>query len=77
MPGLQVAAENFSFGEAVKRGVCVSPPADSGAEPTGPSSWDGYAATVITDAAVKSLESGGQIIAVDMKPRPACYGATS
>jgi len=23
----QVAAENLSFGEAVKRGVCVSPPA--------------------------------------------------
>lgn len=43
----------------------------AGAEPTGPSSWDGYAATVITDAAVQSLESGGQIITVDMKPRPA------
>ncbi|WP_250852676.1 hypothetical protein [Streptomyces rhizosphaericus] len=49
----------------------------SGAEPTGPSSWDGYAATVITDAAVQSLESGGQIITVAIKPRPACYGATS
>lgn len=36
-----------------------------------------YAATVITDAAVQSLESGGQIITVDMKPRPAFYGATS
>ncbi|WP_445518918.1 hypothetical protein [Streptomyces sp. NEAU-174] len=37
----------------------------------------GYAATVITDAAVQSLESGGQIITVAIKPRPACYGATS
>ncbi|MBD3002751.1 MULTISPECIES: hypothetical protein [unclassified Streptomyces] len=26
---------------------------------------------------VRSLESGGQIIPVDMKPRPAFYGATS
>lgn len=49
----------------------------AGAEPTGPSAWDGYAATVITDAAVRSLDSGGQVVAVDMKPRPACYGGTS
>ncbi|MGW7750222.1 Gfo/Idh/MocA family protein [Streptomyces violaceusniger] len=49
----------------------------AGAEPTGPSSWDGYAATVITDAAVQSLESGGQVVTVDMKPRPLFYGATS
>ncbi|WP_121826492.1 Gfo/Idh/MocA family protein [Streptomyces rapamycinicus] len=49
----------------------------AGAEPTGPSSWDGYAATVITDAAVQSLESGGQIVTVDMKPRPAFHGAAS
>ncbi|MDT0541780.1 MULTISPECIES: Gfo/Idh/MocA family oxidoreductase [Streptomyces] len=49
----------------------------AGVEPTGPSAWDGYAATVITDAAVRSLESGGQVVTVDMKPRPACYGGTS
>jgi myo-inositol 2-dehydrogenase/D-chiro-inositol 1-dehydrogenase len=44
--------------------------------PTGPSAWDGYAATVITDAAVRSLEAGGQVVTVDMKPRPAFYGGT-
>ncbi|CAL9338644.1 Inositol 2-dehydrogenase_D-chiro-inositol 3-dehydrogenase [Streptomyces sp. enrichment culture] len=49
----------------------------SGAEPTGPSAWDGYAATVITDAAVRSLESDGTVVAVDMKPRPAFYGGTA
>ncbi|MEU1662162.1 Gfo/Idh/MocA family oxidoreductase [Streptomyces sparsogenes] len=49
----------------------------AGAEPTGPSAWDGYAATVITDAAVRSLDSGGPVVTVDMKPRPALYGGTA
>ncbi|GCB52193.1 Gfo/Idh/MocA family protein [Streptomyces sp. NL15-2K] len=50
---------------------------ESGAEPTGPSAWDGYAATVITDAAVRSLESDGAVVAADMKPRPTLYGGTA
>lgn len=50
---------------------------EDGSEPTGPSAWDGYAATVITDAAVKSLDSDGTVVAVDMKPRPAFYGGTA
>ncbi|MGW0733975.1 Gfo/Idh/MocA family protein [Streptomyces sp. NPDC002851] len=45
----------------------------AGAAPTGPSAWDGYAATVITDAAVESLESGGRVVGVGMKDRPAFY----
>ncbi|MEV5438454.1 Gfo/Idh/MocA family oxidoreductase [Streptomyces sp. NPDC052682] len=49
----------------------------AGAEPTGPTAWDGYAATVITDAAVRSLESDGTVVTVDMKPRPAFYGGTA
>ncbi|MFD8380020.1 Gfo/Idh/MocA family oxidoreductase [Streptomyces sp. NPDC059679] len=49
----------------------------AGVEPTGPSAWDGYAATVITDAAVRSLESDSQVITVDMKPRPGFYGGTA
>ncbi|EKX60868.1 Gfo/Idh/MocA family protein [Streptomyces ipomoeae] len=49
----------------------------AGAEPTGPSAWDGYAATVITDAAVRSLESDGTVVTADMKPRPAFYGGTA
>ncbi|MER5213133.1 Gfo/Idh/MocA family oxidoreductase [Streptomyces sp. NPDC002838] len=50
---------------------------ESGAELTGPSAWDGYAATVITNAAVKSLESDGTVVTVDMKPRPTLYGGTA
>ncbi|MDX3224895.1 Gfo/Idh/MocA family oxidoreductase [Streptomyces sp. ME19-01-6] len=49
----------------------------AGVEPTGPSAWDGYAATVITDAAVRSLGSDSQVVTVDMKPRPAFYGGTA
>ncbi|MGP4012380.1 Gfo/Idh/MocA family oxidoreductase [Streptomyces sp. 4N124] len=45
----------------------------SGTEPTGPSAWDGYAATVITSATVEALESG-RVIATDLKPRPTLYG---
>ncbi|TLS47739.1 Gfo/Idh/MocA family oxidoreductase [Streptomyces montanus] len=49
----------------------------AGAEPTGPSAWDGYAATVISDAAVRSLESDGTVVTADMKPRPTFYGGTA
>jgi myo-inositol 2-dehydrogenase/D-chiro-inositol 1-dehydrogenase len=41
-------------------------------EPTGPSAWDGYAATVITDATVEALNSG-HVVSVGMKDRPAFY----
>ncbi|MFE0102863.1 Gfo/Idh/MocA family protein [Streptomyces sp. NPDC059009] len=45
----------------------------AGGEPQGPSAWDGYAATVITDAAVESLESDGQVVNVDLQDRPVFY----
>ncbi|MFJ2113745.1 MULTISPECIES: Gfo/Idh/MocA family protein [unclassified Streptomyces] len=49
----------------------------TGTEPTGPSAWDGYAATVITDALVQALESG-EIVRVDaLEKRPAFYGGAS
>ncbi|MEU0413475.1 Gfo/Idh/MocA family oxidoreductase [Streptomyces griseorubiginosus] len=48
----------------------------AGAETTGPSSWDGYAATVITAATVEALESG-RVVATDLKPRPAFYGGAA
>ncbi|MFF7984960.1 Gfo/Idh/MocA family oxidoreductase [Streptomyces sp. NPDC007901] len=48
----------------------------TGNEPTGPSAWDGYAATVITAATVEALESGS-VVATDIKPRPAFYGGTA
>lgn len=46
----------------------------AGAAPVGPSAWDGYAATVITDAAVASLESGGRVVEVGLRDRPVFYG---
>ncbi|MCX5337393.1 MULTISPECIES: Gfo/Idh/MocA family oxidoreductase [unclassified Streptomyces] len=48
----------------------------AGVEPTGPSAWDGYAATVITGATVEALESG-RVVATDLKPRPAFYGGAA
>ncbi|SBT89543.1 myo-inositol 2-dehydrogenase [Streptomyces sp. DI166] len=48
----------------------------AGAAPTGPSAWDGYAATVITAATVEALESG-RVVATDLKPRPAFYGGAA
>ncbi|UYQ66200.1 Gfo/Idh/MocA family protein [Streptomyces peucetius] len=48
----------------------------AGNEPSGPSAWDGYAATVITSATVEAIESG-RVVATDMKPRPAFYGGTA
>ncbi|MFJ9353117.1 Gfo/Idh/MocA family oxidoreductase [Streptomyces mirabilis] len=48
----------------------------AGDEPTGPSAWDGYAATVITSATVEALESG-RVVATDLKPRPTLYGGTA
>ncbi|MFI7412606.1 Gfo/Idh/MocA family oxidoreductase [Streptomyces sp. NPDC049627] len=48
----------------------------AGTGPTGPSAWDGYAATVITGATVEALESG-RVVATDLEPRPALYGGTA
>lgn len=48
----------------------------AGAEPTGPSAWDGYAATVTTAATVEALETG-RVINTDLKPRPTLYGGTA
>lgn len=42
-------------------------------EHTGSSAWDGYAAGVVVDAAVRSLESGGVEVPVDMIAKPAFY----
>lgn len=42
-------------------------------EHTGSTSWDGYAATCVVDAAVESLENGGREVAVTMIRKPAFY----
>lgn len=39
----------------------------------GPSSWDGYAAAVTSDACVKAQESAGQAVAIELPARPALY----
>ncbi len=41
---------------------------------TGPSSWDGYAATVVTDAGVTALDRGGRV-EVSLRHRPDLYQA--
>lgn len=44
----------------------------SGTPTTGPNAWDGYAAAVVTDAAVRSLHSG-EAVETGIKDRPAFY----
>lgn len=44
----------------------------SGTVPAGPTAWDGYAAAVVSDAAVGALRGGGRV-EVAMMERPALY----
>ncbi|NYJ34397.1 Gfo/Idh/MocA family protein [Nocardiopsis aegyptia] len=44
----------------------------AGTPTTGPNAWDGYAAAVVTDAAVRALHSGG-VVETGIKERPAFY----
>ncbi|MFI6339339.1 Gfo/Idh/MocA family protein [Streptomyces sp. NPDC050535] len=39
---------------------------------TGPSAWDGYAASVVAEAGVRAQESGGRVT-VELVPRPELY----
>jgi myo-inositol 2-dehydrogenase/D-chiro-inositol 1-dehydrogenase len=41
-------------------------------EVTGPSVWDGYAASAIAEAGVRSLHGAGRVT-VDLAERPALY----
>ncbi|WP_246226216.1 Gfo/Idh/MocA family oxidoreductase [Chelativorans xinjiangense] len=41
---------------------------------TGPSTWDGYAATLVADAALRAVESG-QPERIEMGDKPALYDA--
>jgi myo-inositol 2-dehydrogenase/D-chiro-inositol 1-dehydrogenase len=41
---------------------------------TGPSSWDGYAATVVCDAALEALHGGGRV-EVSMRDKPELYSS--
>ena len=44
----------------------------AGGEASGPSSWDGYAATAVADACLAALDSGERV-RVEMRERPAFY----
>ncbi len=44
----------------------------AGQAPTGPSSWDGYAATAVCDAGVSSLYSGERV-AIELADKPGLY----
>jgi myo-inositol 2-dehydrogenase/D-chiro-inositol 1-dehydrogenase len=44
----------------------------SGSEPTGPTSWDGYASTVVCDAGVQSLGTHDRVVVV-LGDKPALY----
>jgi myo-inositol 2-dehydrogenase/D-chiro-inositol 1-dehydrogenase len=44
----------------------------AGTGPTGPSSWDGYAAQVVCDAGVKALYDGERV-EIDLGDKPALY----
>ncbi len=46
-----------------------------GGGPTGPSSWDGYAAAVTADACVQAQQSG-KVVPVSTRQRPAFYGSS-
>jgi myo-inositol 2-dehydrogenase/D-chiro-inositol 1-dehydrogenase len=58
---LAYRAELQAWVEAVRSGV-----------PSGASAWDGYVATAVADAALKSL-AAGQPTEVKLEPRPALY----
>ncbi len=45
-----------------------------GGQPVGPSSWDGYAAAVVSDAGVAALRGGGRV-PVSLAPKPSFYSA--
>lgn len=47
----------------------------AGKAPSGPSSWDGYAAAVVTDSGVEALKSGRRV-SVALKKQPDLYRST-
>jgi myo-inositol 2-dehydrogenase / D-chiro-inositol 1-dehydrogenase len=60
------------FADAYDREVQAWVDATRRGEVTGPGAWDGYAASVVAEAGVRALESGGRV-AVGLAPRPDLY----
>jgi myo-inositol 2-dehydrogenase/D-chiro-inositol 1-dehydrogenase len=64
------------FADAYDREVQAWVDATRRGEVTGPSVWDGYAASVVAEAGVRALETGGRV-AVGHAPRPDLYAGVS
>jgi myo-inositol 2-dehydrogenase/D-chiro-inositol 1-dehydrogenase len=60
------------FADAYDREVQAWVDATRQGRVTGPAAWDGYAASVVAEAGVRSLETGGRTT-VDLAPRPDLY----
>ncbi|WP_210592952.1 Gfo/Idh/MocA family protein [Streptomyces sp. GESEQ-35] len=60
------------FADAYDREVQAWVDATRQGRVTGPAVWDGYAASVVAEAGVRSLETGARV-AVDLAPRPDLY----
>ncbi|MGV9631965.1 Gfo/Idh/MocA family protein [Streptomyces sp. NPDC003487] len=64
------------FADAYDREVQAWVDATRAGRVTGPGAWDGYAASVVAEAGVRSLEDGGRV-AVGLAPRPGLYDTVS
>ncbi|MFF3615414.1 Gfo/Idh/MocA family protein [Streptomyces sp. NPDC002580] len=60
------------FADAYDREVQAWVDATRAGRVTGPGAWDGYAASAVAEAGVRSLESGGRV-SVELAPRPGLY----
>ncbi|MFF8730969.1 Gfo/Idh/MocA family protein [Streptomyces sp. NPDC015171] len=64
------------FADAYDREVQAWVDATRRGEVTGPTVWDGYAASAVAEAGVRALETGGRV-AVELAPRPDLYARVS
>ncbi|MEU1196564.1 Gfo/Idh/MocA family oxidoreductase [Streptomyces sp. NPDC005813] len=60
------------FADAYDREVQAWVDATRQGRVTGPSAWDGYAASAVAEAGVRALEEGGRV-SVELAPRPDLY----
>lgn len=60
------------FADAYDREVQAWVDATRQGKVTGPSAWDGYAASAVAEAGVRALEGGGRVT-VELAPRPDLY----
>ena len=72
-----VVPEGFAprFAEAYRRELQAWTVAAGGGGATGPSAWDGYAASAVGEACLRSLAEGGGSHAVELAERPGLYAA--